>query len=110
MHVIIQNSRALRKIISCERASIKWFSFPAHGLHSWTNSITTTQGFGKFSFRFNVANYIELLKTVCVKRCMQAKAKKSSKKRTLYSRSSVAIYYQLNGNNVLRVKVYIHTC
>ena len=40
--------------------------------------ITTTQGFGKFSFQFNVANYIELLKTVYVKWCVQAKAKTKS--------------------------------
>ena len=32
------------------------------------------QDFGKFSFQFNVAYYIELLKTVGVKRCVQAKA------------------------------------
>ena len=92
-----------------ERASDGFF--PAHGLHSWRNSITTIQGFGKFSFQFTVANYIELLKTMCVKRCVQATAKKIEPKKTRqYSRSSVAIYYQLNGNNVLRVGVYIHAC
>ena len=68
MQVILQNARGLRKIISCdviERVP-DGFSFPAHGLHSWTNSITVPpQGFGKFSFQFNVANYIELLKTAC---------------------------------------------
>ena len=69
------------------------------GLQSWTNSITITQGFEKFSFQFTVANYIELLKTVCVKRCVQAKAKKIEPKKTrLYFRSSVVFYYQLNGN------------
>ena len=40
--------------ISCDRAGIRLFSFPAHGLYSWTNSITTTQGFGKFPFQFNI--------------------------------------------------------
>ena len=44
-----------------------------------------------------------------VKRCVQAKAKKIKPKKTrLFSRSSVAFYYQLNGNNALRVRVYIH--
>ena len=45
------------------------------------------QGFGKFSFQFNVANYIKLLKTVRAKRCVQAKAKKNlpKKDKTVFS-------------------------
>ena len=73
--MIMQNTRALRKIISCdviEQVS-DVFSFPAHGLHSWRNSITTT-GLWEILIPINVAYYIELLKTVGVKRCVQAKA------------------------------------
>ena len=43
-----------------------FFSFPAHGLHSWTNSITTT-GIWEILIQFNVVNYIELLKNSACK-------------------------------------------
>ena len=77
--------------------------------HVHRGLITTAQGFRTFSFQFNVAYYIELLKTVYVKRCVQAKAKTSRAKedKTVFS-LICGYYYQLNGNTVLRIRVYIH--
>ena len=95
--------KALRKIISHDRASIKLFLFMVYTAGQIKLPPQRALGNSHSNLTQHTEYYIQPLKNSVCKTVLQVEAKKIESKRQ--SHSFVAIYYQLNGSNVLRVRV-----